>query len=171
MRHASSNERRSCCRHSRPPEPAAFCGGWSSTTLRNTPAGSTWSRSRSGSYAANVSTDASTARNSSNPRSMPGNVSAMGRAPASNGCSQPTKPAPKWEGLTLNSIPSERPKPKSHNHCARVLGAAPRVAQRKKCKIHDRLKRLLGGLHHSKPGKTRRVHPLRARHAIGKTIS
>jgi hypothetical protein len=33
---------------------------------------------------------------------------------ASNGCSQPKKPAPKWAG----PIPS---RPKSHNHCAEVL--------------------------------------------------
>jgi hypothetical protein len=33
---------------------------------------------------------------------------------ASNGCSQPTRPAPKW----VAPIPS---RPKSHNHCAEVL--------------------------------------------------
>jgi hypothetical protein len=34
--------------------------------------------------------------------------------PASNGCSQPTKPAPKW----ATPIPTH---PKSHNHCVEVL--------------------------------------------------
>jgi len=36
-------------------------------------------------------------------------------APASNGCSQQTRPAPKWTA----PIPQL---PKSHNHCAEVLG-------------------------------------------------
>ena len=34
--------------------------------------------------------------NGSVAKSPPGNDSEMPRAPASNGCSQPTKPAPKW---------------------------------------------------------------------------
>ena len=103
-------------RHSRPPKPGAFCDGWSSTTPPSTQVGSTWSKSRSGFCAANASTDASTAGSSSNPRSPLGNVSAMPQARASNGCSQPTKRAPKWLGLT----PREA-RPKSHNHCAAVL--------------------------------------------------
>src|SRR5258705_7451675 len=46
----------------------------------------------------------------------------MPKEPASNGCSQPTKHAPKWAA----PIPSQRPPPvtpnsKSHNHCAEVL--------------------------------------------------
>ena len=41
-------------RHSRPPKPGAFCGGWSSTTPPSTQAGSTWSRSRSASCAASA---------------------------------------------------------------------------------------------------------------------
>jgi adenylate cyclase len=40
----------------------------------------------------------------------------MPHAPASNGCSQPTKPAPKWAALTPTSHRS-----KSHNHGAEVL--------------------------------------------------
>jgi hypothetical protein len=41
-----------------------------------------------------------------------------------NGCSQPTRPAPKWAG----PIPS---RPKSHNHCAEVLAVnAGRRARR-----------------------------------------
>src|ERR1700729_3152366 len=39
----------------------------------------------------------------------------MPPAPASNGCSQQTRPAPKWAA----PIP---PLPKSHNHCAEPLG-------------------------------------------------
>ena len=47
--------------------------------------------------------------------------SATPPAPASNGCSQPTKHAPKWVAPTPSSLPSARPKPKSHNHCAALL--------------------------------------------------
>ena len=56
------------------------------------------------------------------PKSPHGSVSAMPQAPASNGCSQPTKPAPKWAAPTHSPPPSARPKSKSHNHCAAVLG-------------------------------------------------
>ena len=49
------------------------------------------------------------------------NVSAMSRAHESNGCSQPTKLAPKWAGPTHSPLPFARAKPKSHNHCAEVL--------------------------------------------------
>src|ERR1700737_2633126 len=45
----------------------------------------------------------------------------MPPAPASNGCSQPKRPAPKWAA----PIPSH---PKSHNHCAEVLGHRPECA-------------------------------------------
>ena len=102
-----------CIRRSRPPKPGAFCAGWSSTTPQSTQVGSTWSRSKSECCAANASTDASTRRSSSSPRSLPGNVSATPPAPASNGCSQPTKPAPKWVAPTPSSLPSARPKRKS----------------------------------------------------------
>ncbi len=47
-------------------------------------------------------------------RSPLGSEREMPPAPASNGCSQPTKPAPKWAALT----PTRR---KSHNHCEWVL--------------------------------------------------
>ena len=47
-------------RPSRPPKRDASCAGWSSTTPPSTPAGSTWSRSRSACCAANASTAAST---------------------------------------------------------------------------------------------------------------
>ena len=43
-------------------------------------------------------------------RSAPGNDSAMLQEPASNGCSQPLKPAPKWAALTPNPLPSSSPK-------------------------------------------------------------
>ena len=74
----------------------ACCAGWSSTTFPSTPAGSTWSRSRSACCAANAWTGASPPGRNSYPRSPPGNDSAMLQEPASNGCSQPKKPAPKW---------------------------------------------------------------------------
>ena len=41
---------------------------------------------------------------------------------ASNGCSQPKKPAPKWAAPTPIRSPAPRPNSKSHNHCAEVLG-------------------------------------------------
>jgi hypothetical protein len=45
--------------------------------------------------------------------------------PASNGCSQPLKPAPKCAALTPNPLPSASPKSKSHNHCAAILKRIP----------------------------------------------
>jgi transposase len=62
------------------------------------PVGSTWSKSRSASSPANASTGASTATRASSPRPPPGRKSAMPDAPASIGCSQPKRPAPKWGG-------------------------------------------------------------------------
>ena len=47
-----------------------------------------------------------------------------------NGCSQPTKLAPKWAGPTHSPLPFARAKPKSHNHCAAVLAAAGRWRRR-----------------------------------------
>ena len=41
-------------------------------------------------------------KSASPPRSPPGNDSAMPPAPASNGCSQPKRPAPKWAAPTPN---------------------------------------------------------------------
>ena len=102
----------------------ACCAGWSSTTFPNTPAGSTWSRSRSACCAANVSTGASPPRSTCPPKSPPGNDSAMPQEPASNGCSQPQKPAPKWAAPTPS--PPAQARPKSHNHCAAVLAARQR---------------------------------------------
>src|ERR1700740_3296414 len=47
----------------------------------------------------------------------------MPQAPASNGCSQPKRPGPKWGARTLSSIPFPTHPSKSHNHCAAVLGS------------------------------------------------
>src|SRR5712672_2557153 len=101
-------------RPSHPPKPGEFCAAWSSTTLPSTPVGSTWSRSRSACCAASASTAESTTQTGSAAKSTPGNDNETPPAPASNGCSQPTKPAPKWAA----PIPS---RPKSHNHCDEVL--------------------------------------------------
>jgi len=62
------------------------------------------------------STAESTTQTGSAAKSTPGNDNETPPAPASNGCSQPTKPAPKWAA----PIPSH---PKSHNHCDEVLVA------------------------------------------------
>ena len=52
---------------------------------------------------------------------QPGNDSAMPRALASNGCSQPRKPSRhKWSRLLRNKPLSASPS-KGHNHCAAVL--------------------------------------------------
>jgi transposase len=59
-------------RPSRPPKPDASCAAWSSTTPPSTPAGSTWSKSRSACCAASVSTAASTTRSASSAKSPPG---------------------------------------------------------------------------------------------------
>jgi hypothetical protein len=48
-------------------------------------------------------------------KSQPGSEGEMPPAPASNGCSQQTRPAPKWAAPIL-------PLPKSHNHRAEPLG-------------------------------------------------
>jgi hypothetical protein len=60
---------------------------------------------------------------SSNRRSPLGNDSATPHAPASNGCSQPKRPGPKWVARILSSILFPTHPSKSHNHCAAVLGA------------------------------------------------
>ena len=111
-------------RHSRPPRPGEFCGASSSTTPPSTPAGSTWSRSRSACSAASVWTAASTTPNGSSAKSQHGNDNETPPAPASNGCSQPTRPAPKWAA----PIPS---RPKSHNHCAEVLALLWQIYSRR----------------------------------------
>src|ERR1700730_7181039 len=87
----------------------------------STPAGATWSRSRSVCCAANASNGASPPSSSSSLKSPLGNASATRQALASNGCSQPRKPAPKSAAPTPSHSSLPNPTPKSHNHCAAVL--------------------------------------------------
>src|SRR5712672_3248741 len=79
------------------------------------PVGSTWSKSRSAYCAANVWIAGSTIPTASSAKSPHGRSNEMPPALASNGCSQSTRPAPKWAGPILS-------RPKSHNHWAEVLG-------------------------------------------------
>ena len=67
-------------RHSRPMKRDAFCAAWSSITSPSTQAGSTWSRSRSASWPANVSIDASTATPGLSPKLPPGRNDEMPNA-------------------------------------------------------------------------------------------
>src|ERR1700674_2352999 len=78
------------------------------------PAGSTWSKSRSACCAVSAWIAESTTPTASSAKSPHGRNNGTPPAHASNGCSQPKKPAPKWAA----PIPS---RPKSHNHCAEVL--------------------------------------------------
>jgi DDE superfamily endonuclease len=87
----------------------------------STPAGSTWSRSKSACSAANASTAGSALASASNPKSSPGIDSEMQHAPVSNGCSPSTRPAQKWAAPILVTPIFDAPNSKSHNHCARVL--------------------------------------------------
>ena len=96
------------CRHTRPArstrpsrlqKPDGCCAASISTTSLSMRAGSTWSRSRSASSPANASTVASTAILASSPRLLPGRSSAMLPEPASIGCSQQRRLAPKWRAL------------------------------------------------------------------------
>src|SRR5579859_3138841 len=109
-----------CIRRSRPPKPGGSCDGSSSTTPPSTQAGSTWSRSRSASCAVSAWIAGSTTPNDYAAKSKPGSEGEMPPAPASNGCSQQTRPAPKWAAPIL-------PLPKSHNHCAEPLVAHSRT--------------------------------------------
>jgi hypothetical protein len=70
-------------------------------------------------------------RNISYPRSLPGNDSAMPPELASNGCSQPKKPAPKWVAPTRSPVPLASPTPKSHNYCAAALAPGVTIPQTK----------------------------------------
>src|SRR5581483_10691237 len=108
-------------RRSRPPKPGGFCGGSSSTTPQSTQVGSTWSRSKSASCEASAWIAGSTSPSDCAAKSPPGNDNEMPPAPTSNGCSQQTRLAPKWQA----PIP---PLPKSHNHCEEVL-ATPHAQQ------------------------------------------
>src|SRR3981081_1121969 len=103
-------------RPSRPPRPDASCAASNSTSLRNTPVGSTWSNARSACCNASVSAAASTTPKGSETRSQHGNGDEIEPEPPSNGCSQLTKPAP-------NSVALIQPHQKSQNHCDGPLGA------------------------------------------------
>ena len=87
----------------------------------STPAGRTWSRSKSACSAANASTAGSEPGSASNPKSPPGNDCEMPPVPVSNGCSQLRRLAPKWAALILAKLTPGAPKSKSHNHCAGIL--------------------------------------------------
>jgi len=73
-----------------------------------------WSNARSAYCSASVAAAASTTPKSSEKRSQHGNGSEIKRATASNGCSQPTKPAP-------NSAAPIQLSSKSQNHCDEPL--------------------------------------------------
>ena len=62
----------------------------------STPAGSTWLRLRSASCAVSAWIAGSTTPNDHVAKSQPGSEGEMPPAPASNGCSRQTRPAPKW---------------------------------------------------------------------------
>jgi transposase len=98
-----------------PPRHTASCAAWSSTTPQSMLPGSTWSRSRLASCAANASTAASKTAIHSRPRSTLGSVSETPTVPASNGCSP-------LSALASNCCEHIQTRPKSHNHCAQVLG-------------------------------------------------
>ena len=122
-----------------PAKPGGCCAAWSSTTPRSTPAGSTWSRSRSASCAASAWIAASQAKKNWPPRSPRGNDSATPAAHASTGCSQPRKLATRWP----EPIPNRHPK--SHNHCAAVLAItapnAPRDYRPRRRMVYNRADR------------------------------
>jgi hypothetical protein len=80
-----------------------------STSPRSTPVGSIWSSARSACYSASVLAAASTIPKGSETRSQHGKRGGIKPEPASNGCSQQTKPAP-------NSAAPIQPPPKSQNH-------------------------------------------------------
>ncbi len=67
-----------------------------STTSPSTQVGSTWSRSRPASCAVSAWIAGSTNPNDCAAKSQPGSAREMTAAPASNGCSQQIRPAPKW---------------------------------------------------------------------------
>src|SRR5258705_3981481 len=106
-------------RPSRPPRPDASCAASNSTSLRNTPVGSTWSSARSACYSASPLAAASTTLKGSETKSKHGKSAETKPEPASNGCSQPTKPEP-------NSAALIQPPPKTQNHCDEPLVALHR---------------------------------------------
>src|ERR1700685_325998 len=78
------------------------------------PVGSPWSKSRSACCAANAWIAGSTTPTASSAKSPHGRSNETTPALASNGCSQPKRPALKWAA----PIPSPQ---RSHNHCAEPL--------------------------------------------------
>src|SRR5207302_10084645 len=103
-----------CIKHLRLPRPVASCAASNSTSPRNTPVGSIWSSARSACSSASASAAASTTPKGSETRSQHGKSGGIKPEPASNGCSQPTRPAP-------NSAAPIQPPPKSQNHCDEPL--------------------------------------------------
>ena len=112
----STHSAGACIRRSRPPKPGGSCDGSSSTTPPSTQAGSTWSRSRSASCAVSAWIAELTTPNDYAAKSEPGSEGEMPLALASSGCSQQTRPAPKWGAPIL-------PLPKNDNDCAEPLVA------------------------------------------------
>src|SRR5258708_20329414 len=80
------------------------------------PVGSTWSKSRSASCAASVWIVVSMTQSGSSAKLPLGSGSETKHAPASGGCSQPTRHATKC-------APPIQARSKSHNHCAEPLVA------------------------------------------------
>jgi len=94
-------------RPSRPTKRDGCCVASSSTTCPSMPAGSTGSRSKSAFSPANASAGASTTTRASSPRLRHGRGDAMPNAPASIGCSQPKRLAPKWD-VHIPSMPENQ---------------------------------------------------------------
>jgi len=103
-------------RHSRPPKPAEFCAASSSTTP---PSNASWLNMVE--IEIGVLRGQCLDRRIERPKRLLSEIAAWEKqrnaaGPASNGCSQPKRPAPKWAA----PIPSH---PKSHNHCAEGTSA------------------------------------------------
>ena len=90
----------------------------SSTTFPSTPAGSTWSRSRSASSPANAWTVASKAIRASPPKSPLGRSSAMAPKPASTGVHN--RKGPHQNGASLSEAHKPKTAAKSQNLCAKA---------------------------------------------------
>lgn len=85
-----------------------------STTPRNTPVGSIWSRSRSARSKGSVSAGGSSIQSALEARSQHGSGSETKFAPVSTGCLQRTKLAPNWAALI-------QAYPKNQNYCDELL--------------------------------------------------
>ena len=99
-------------RPSRPPKPAAFCAAWSSTTPPSTPAGSTWSRSRSACCAASAWTAESTTQPPCQRNRRMGTTAKRRRRP--HQMDVHNRKSPRQNGPRLSR------RSKSHNHCDEV---------------------------------------------------